>query len=68
MAKAHADSWAATDKFWKQVAPRVPQPERDAGKKYVRRPALPARPTFEAIVHVIFVLRGIHAMPHTHNF
>ena len=56
MAKAHADSWAVTDEFWKRVEPLVPQPMRDVNKLYARRPgagrpAKPARLVFEAIVY-----------------
>ena len=58
MGKAHADSWAVTDEFWKRVEPLVPQSVRDTGKQYVRRPgagrpAKPPRLVFEAIVYVL---------------
>ena len=58
MAKAHANLWEVTHRFWERVEKLVPERGRDPHKQYLRsagagRPAKSARLVFEAIVYVL---------------
>ena len=51
-------SWEVSDCFWQRVAPLIPQPDRDIGKTYKRKPgggrkSIPYRRVFEGIVYVL---------------
>jgi transposase len=51
-------TWEISDEFWALVEPHVPQPQREAGKLYKRKPGggrkpASARSIFAAIVYVL---------------
>jgi transposase len=55
---ARAKSWEVSDAFWERVKPFIPAPERDARRKYRRRPGagrkpLDSRRVFEGIIYVL---------------
>ena len=55
---AKVECWQVSDEFWAKAAPLVPRPQRDAKKRYRRKPGggrkpLPPRQVFEGIVYVL---------------
>ncbi len=52
------ECWEVSDEFWERTQPLIPQPQRDRGKSYKRKPGagrkpLPARQVFAGIVYVL---------------
>lgn len=58
LSMAQIKSWTVSDVLWKKIAPLVPKPRRERGRKYQRKPGagrkpIPARQVFSAIVYVL---------------
>jgi len=55
---AQIKSWTVSDALWSKIAPLVPKPRRERGRRYQRQPGagrkpMPARQIFSAIVYVL---------------
>jgi transposase len=58
MKNKHLQAWEISDEFWKEVEPLIPEKQRDADKKYRRKPGggrkpIESRKVFEGIFYVL---------------